>query len=79
LTLDSRGVWRHDPRRTNWEHIGLLRRNEEFRPLVAPLSDLTRRFDRVRYGGAPCSREEWERFDSDTAAIEAKTGQVVRV
>jgi hypothetical protein len=74
LVLDSRGVWRYDTRRTNWEHIGALRREEAHRPLIAPLSDLTRRFDRVRYGGAECTQSEWEQYDADAASLENRTG-----
>ncbi len=77
LRLDGRGVWRYDTRRTNWEHIAALRRgapqnipggNNE---MVAPLSDLTRRFDRVRYGSAPCDAADWQRFERDATALEA--------
>ena len=79
LRLDSRGVWRYDTRRTNWEHIAALRRgtgignaidgNSE---IVAPLSDLTRRFDRVRYGSASCDGADWERFERDANALETR-------
>lgn len=79
LVLDSRGIWRYDTRRTNWEHIGALRREERHRPLIAPLSDLTRRFDRVRYGGAECSANEWLRYDADAASLENAVGGAVAV
>lgn len=70
LDLDGRGVWNYDARRTNWEHIAILGRSERGRDLVTPLADLTRRFDRVRYGGAACDNENWRRFDGDARAFE---------
>ncbi len=70
LDLDARGVWRYDARRTNWEHIAALNRTDKNRELVAPLSDLTKRFDRVRYGGANCDDESWRRFDGDSRNFE---------
>lgn len=72
LDLDARGVWRYDARRTNWEHIAALGRSEVRRPLVAPLSDLTKRFDRVRYGDAPCDDAAWRRFDADARGFETQ-------
>ena len=74
VLLDARGTWRYDIRRTNWEHIAALRRDESKRPLVAPLSDLTRSFDRVRYGGAPCDEDGWNSFQSGVKGIEAQVG-----
>ncbi len=74
VLLDARGTWRYDVRRTNWEHIAALRRDESKRPLVAPLSDLTRSFDRVRYGGATCDEEGWNSFQSGVRGIEAQVG-----
>ncbi len=71
LDLDGRGVWRYDARRTNWEHIGALRRGDFERELIAPFSALTRRFDRVRYGGAPCDNEGWRQFDADAREFES--------
>ncbi len=71
LQLDARGVWRYDTRRTNWEHVAALRQNPAHQPLARPLSDLTRRFDRVRYGNAPCSDAEWQRFERDAMAVES--------
>jgi hypothetical protein len=62
LTLDTRGVWRYDTRRTNWEHIHALRKKPTAAPLITPLSTLTRHFDRVRYGNAPCTENDWTRF-----------------
>lgn len=73
LQLDARGVWRYDARRTNWEHIAALGRTESKRALVAPLGDLTRRFDRVRYGGAECNGEDWRRFQGDARDFEAQS------
>ena len=70
LQLDARGVWRYDTRRTNWEHVSALRQNPAHSSLARPLSDLTRRFDRVRYGNAPCSDAEWQRFERDAMAVE---------
>lgn len=72
LRLDGRGIWRYDTRRTNWEHIGALRRGaiEGNAAIVEPLSDLTRRFDRVRYGSAPCNANDWQRFERDSTALE---------
>lgn len=68
LELDARGVWRYDARRTNWEHISALHKNAEHSQLVAPLSNITRRFDRVRYGNASCNQQEWTHFESDVDA-----------
>jgi hypothetical protein len=70
LQLDARGVWRYDTRRTNWEHIAALQQNPVHQTLARPLSDLTRRFDRVRYGNAPCSNDDWQRFERDATAVE---------
>ncbi len=70
VNFDARGVWRYDLRRTNWEHIAGLRRQEAWKGLVAPLSDLTRRFDRVRYGGGLCDENEWLQFHSDATKLE---------
>ena len=72
LDLDARGVWRYDARRTNWEHIAALNRSENGRDLVAPLADLTKRFDRVRYGGAACDDDGWRRFDGDARDFETR-------
>jgi len=72
LDLDARGVWRYDARRTNWEHIAALNRSEKGRELVAPLADLTKRFDRVRYGGAACDDQSWRRFDGDARDFETR-------
>lgn len=73
LSLDTRGVWRYDARRTNWEHITALRADAARSILVAPLSDITRRFDRVRYGNAACAHDDWQQFERDVAALEAST------
>lgn len=70
LQLDSRGVWRYDTRRTNWEHIRALRRNPQRSALIDPLSDITRRFDRVRYGDAACDAEAWNRFAADVEQVQ---------
>ncbi|HEX8235856.1 MAG TPA: DUF4129 domain-containing protein [Abditibacteriaceae bacterium] len=70
LQLDSRGVWRYDTRRTNWEHIRALRRNAQGVTLIDPLADITRRFDRVRYGDAPCSAQDWSRFATDVQEVQ---------
>ena len=72
LNLDARGVWRYDARRTNWEHIASLR-DQGKGALVAPLADITRRFDRVRYGNAACEQGDWTRFERDVTALEAST------
>jgi hypothetical protein len=72
LQLDARGVWRYDARRTNWEHIAALRRRDTSGTLVTPLSALTRRFDRVRYGGAPCDDDHWRQFDADARDFETQ-------
>ncbi len=79
LRLDGRGVWRYDTRRTNWEHIAALRRGDAElvganAQIVAPLSDLTRRFDRVRYGGAPCDSAHWQQFAADAHSLESSAG-----
>jgi hypothetical protein len=78
LHLDARGVWRYDSNRTNWEHIAALRRRDSQGDLVTPLSALTRRFDRVRYGGAPCDNEQWQQFDADTRTFETQTAPFER-
>ncbi|MBV9470750.1 MAG: DUF4129 domain-containing protein, partial [Abitibacteriaceae bacterium] len=70
LRLDARGVWHYDTRRTNWEHITGLRQNASRSALVQPLSDLTRRFDRVRYGNALCTGDDWTRFAHDVESVE---------
>lgn len=70
LRLDARGVWHYDTRRTNWEHIAGLRQNASRMGLVQPLSDLTRRFDRVRYGNARCTGDDWTRFAHDVETVE---------
>lgn len=72
IDLDARGAWRYDARRTNWEHIANLRRGDFNRDLIAPLSALTRRFDRVRYGGAPCDDESWRHFDAEARDFETR-------
>ena len=73
LNLDARGVWRYDARRTNWEHIAALQDEAGKSTLVAPLSSLTRRFDRVRYGNARCGQSDWTEFERDVSALEAST------
>jgi hypothetical protein len=70
LQLDSRGIWRYDTRRTNWEHIRGLRRSPQGATLIEPLADITRRFDRVRYGDEPCSAPDWNRFAADVENVE---------
>ncbi len=74
VLLDARDSWRYDIRRTNWEHIALLRRDDAKRPLVAPLSDLTRAFDRVRYGGASCDENGWNEFQTRVRDVESLVG-----
>jgi hypothetical protein len=74
LQLDARGVWRYDTRRTNWEHIAALQKNPAHQTLAKPIGDLTRRFDRVRYGNAPCSNDDWQRFERDATAVENSLG-----
>lgn len=69
VNLERSGVWRYDPRRTNWEHIAGLRAQPAHRALVGPLASLTRRFDRVRYGNAPCDAGEWQRFLHETDSL----------
>jgi hypothetical protein len=71
LNFDARGVWRYDARRTNWEHISALKNDASKSSLVVPLSDITRHFDRVRYGNAPCAQSDWQRFESDVSALES--------
>ena len=73
LNLDARGVWRYDARRTNWEHIHALEKNTAHHALVAPLADITHRFDRVRYGNADCNRDDWDAFERDVTKVEAAT------
>ena len=74
VRFDRHGVWRYDVRRTNWEHISALKRDESKRALVEPLSDIMRRFDRVRYGGDDCDLNGWQRFDEDAFALENAAG-----
>ncbi len=71
VTLDERAVWRYDTRRTNWEHIAALRKTARWQTLTKPLSDLTRVFDRVRYGNAPVGESDWTQFDRDATDVEA--------
>jgi len=68
LLLDARGVWRYDRRRTNWEHIARLKGAGAARAGIDALSELTLRFDRVRYGNESCDQSTWLRFDQDAAA-----------
>lgn len=75
VTLDERGVWRYDTRRTNWEHIAALKKKSQWNSLANPLSELTRRFDRVRYGNAPCAQNDWTRFDGDSTNLETIAAQ----
>ena len=70
LALDGQKVWRYDTRRTNWEHIGALKKQRASQTLVAPLSSLTERFDRVRYGELICAQLDWTRFAHDATALE---------
>ena len=74
LRLDGSGFWHYDARRTNWEHIAALRQQAQNQSVLTPLADLTRRFDRVRYGGAACDAENWQQFERDALALEAQTG-----
>lgn len=78
VVFDARGVWNYDLRRTNWEHIAALRKTETHRAFVAPLSSLTRRFDRVRYGGAPCESLEWQQFEADAQSLENQLPRTVQ-
>ena len=68
--LDTQGIWRYNARQTNWEHIAALSSTAVAGRLVPPLSDVTRRFDRVRYGNGRCTNEDWLRFATDVEAIE---------
>ena len=68
LLLDARGVWRYDRRRTNWEHIARLKSSNAAQSGVQSLSDLTLRFDRVRYGNESCDQNAWLQFDQDASA-----------
>lgn len=72
MLMDDRGVWHYDINRTNWEHIARLSREAKQPELVQPLSEMTRRFDRVRYGNAPCDDDEWNRFKSAYGELEAR-------
>lgn len=73
LNLDEREVWRYDARRTNWEHITALEKSATHHILVAPLADITHRFDRVRYGNADCTQQDWSVFERDVNRVEAQT------
>jgi len=75
VTLDEHGVWRYDTRRTNWEHIAALKKAARWQALALPLSDLTRRFDRVRYGNAPCRQNDWTHFAQDADQLESQASQ----
>jgi len=73
LTLmDARGVWHYDINRTNWEHIALLSREKKRPELVLPLQEMTRRFDRVRYGNADCDNVDWDKFQQTYGELEAR-------
>ena len=68
LQLEARGIWHYERRRTNWEHIARLRLSYAHNaPAVEQLATLTSRFDRVRYGNAPCDQAHWTTFDRDAA------------
>jgi hypothetical protein len=69
VRFDRHSVWRYDVRRTNWEHISALQRDATKRTVVEPLSDITRRFDRVRYGGADCDPEGMATFRRRRASV----------
>lgn len=71
VKFDARGVWRYDTRRTNWEHIQALRNDQTRVGLVVPMVELTRRFDRVRYGDAPASQIDWQRFETDVRTVDS--------
>ena len=43
---------------------------EELDFRATPLGELTRRFDRVRYGGAACESRDWHVFESDSTSLE---------
>lgn len=75
VTLDEHGVWRYDTRRTNWEHIAALKKAARWQALAPSLSDLTRRFDRVRYGNAPCRQNDWTHFAQDADQLESQASQ----
>ena len=72
MLMDARGVWHYDINRTNWEHIALLSREKKRPELVLPLQEMTRRFDRVRYGNADCDDVEWNRFQMTYGELEAR-------
>lgn len=72
MLMDARGVWHYDINRTNWEHIALLSREKKRPELVFPLQEMTRRFDRVRYGNADCDNAEWTKFQSTYGELEAR-------
>lgn len=71
VRFDERALWRYNTRRTNREHIALLRENAARTSLAPPLEGLARRFDRVRYGNAQASEQDWLRFDADANELEA--------
>lgn len=73
LNLDEKNVWRYDARRTNWEHIAALKKNPAWLQVIDPLSDITHRFDRVRYGNADCTQHDWNDFERDVQTVEATT------
>jgi hypothetical protein len=72
MLMDARGVWQYDINRTNWEHIALLSREKKRPELVLPLQEMTRRFDRVRYGNADCDNADWDKFQHTYGELEAR-------
>jgi hypothetical protein len=70
VRFDERALWRYDTRRTNREHIALLRNDAARSSLASPLESLARRFDRVRYGNSAVSASDWARFERDADALE---------
>lgn len=79
LTLDEREVWSYDPRRTNREHIAALEsqtQSDLLSALITSLSAATWRFDRVRYGHAPCTRLDWDAFQEDVKVAETAASNI---
>ena len=70
VRFDERALWRYNTRRTNREHIALLRADAARTELAGPMETLARRFDRVRYGNAQASHGDWTRFDADASGLE---------
>ena len=57
LHLDERGLLRFRPSLTNREHLAPGRASPTLAPLLAPLVEA---YDRLWYGGVPCTTDDWQ-------------------